>query len=254
MGPMRVTVIGCAGSFPGPSSPSSCYLFEADGFRLVVDMGNGSLGVLQRYAGIEGINAVLLSHLHADHCVDLYAYRIARRYAPDGPMPPIPVYAPSGALNRLGKIHGFDDDDGMAEQFDFSTLQPGHLGIGPFAIEARHVNHPVETFGFRLSADGASVVYSGDTGESDELVELAAGANLALFEASFLTTQVGRPPNVHLTAREAAEHATRAGVDHLVLTHLVPWNDPECSRAEAAAVYERKLTLATTGLTFSLGG
>ena len=251
---MRVTVIGCAGSFPGPDSPASCYLFEADGFRLVVDMGNGALGVLQRYATIAGIDAVLLSHLHADHCVDLYAYRIARRYAPDGPMPAIPVYAPSGALERLARIHGFDDDDGMAEQFDFLTLRPGRLSIGPFAVEAAHVNHPVEAFGFRLSAGGTSVAYSGDTGASDELVRLATGADLALFDASFLTTQVGRPPNIHLTAREAAEHAIRAGVEHLVLTHLVPWNDADCSREEAAAVYDGKLTVARTGLAIDLGG
>jgi len=251
---MRVTVIGCSGSFPGPNSPSSCYLFEADGFRLVVDMGNGALGVLQRHADIGGIDAVLLSHLHADHCVDLYAYRIARRYAPAGPMPAIPVYGPEGALARLAKIHGFDDNDGMAEQFSFATLEPGRLSIGPFAIEAGHVNHPVETFGFRLRADGASVAYSGDTGESDELVRLAAGADLALFEASFLTTQEGRPPNVHLTAQEAAQHATRAGVQHLVLTHLVPWNDQDSSREEAAAAYDGKLTVASSGLQFSLGG
>jgi len=254
MTPMRVTVIGCAGSFPGPNSPSSCYLFEADGFRLVVDMGNGALGALQRHADIAGIDAVLLSHLHADHCVDLYAYRIARRYAPAGPMPAIPVYGPAGALARLAKIHGFDDNDGMAEQFQFSTLEPGRLSIGPFAIEAGHVNHPVETFGFRLSADGASVAYSGDTGESEELVRLAARADLALFEASFLTTQEGRPPDVHLTAREAAQHATRAGVEHLVLTHLVPWNDPDSSREEAATAYDGKLTVATSGLGFSLRG
>jgi len=251
---MRVTVIGCAGSFPGPNSPSSCYLFEADGFRLVVDMGNGALGVLQRHADIGSIDAVLLSHLHADHCVDLYAYRIARRYAPAGPMPPIPVYGPAGALARLAKIHGFDDNDGMAEQFEFSTLEPGYLSIGPFAIEAGHVNHPVETFGFRLRAGGASVTYSGDTGESDELVRLAAGADLALFEASFLTTQEGRPPNVHLTAQEAAQHAARAGVEHLVLTHLVPGNDPDRSREEAAAAYDGKLTVAFSGLGISLGG
>src|SRR5260221_11952582 len=164
MTPMRVTVIGCAGSFPGPKSPSSCYLFEADGFRLVVDMGNGALGVLQRYAEIADVDAVLLSHLHAAHCVDLYAYRIARRYAPGGPMPAIPVYALSGALVRLAKIHGIDDDDGLAEQFEFSTLQPGHLSIGPFAVESGPVNPPWETFGFRLWAGCTSFAYSGGAG------------------------------------------------------------------------------------------
>ena len=93
---MRVTVVGCAGSFPGPDSPASCYLLEAEGFRLVIDMGNGALGVLQRYAGLFSIDAICLSHLHADHCIDLGAYWVARQYAPDGPQPPIPVYGPRG--------------------------------------------------------------------------------------------------------------------------------------------------------------
>src|SRR5580658_893730 len=95
-GAMRVTVIGCAGSFPGPDSPASCYLLEAEGFRLVIDMGNGALGVLQRYAELFGIDAICLSHLHADHCVDLGAYWVARRYTEAGPRPAIPVYGPRG--------------------------------------------------------------------------------------------------------------------------------------------------------------
>jgi ribonuclease BN (tRNA processing enzyme) len=248
---MRLTVIGCAGSFPGPDSPSSCYLLEADGFRLVIDMGHGALGVLQRYATLDSIDAIVLSHLHADHCVDLYGYRIARQYAPGGPMPVIPVYAPAGALERIAKIHGVDDQDGVADRFEFVTMSQGSFGVGPFEIAAGHMNHPVETFGVRVSHGGASIAYSADTGESDELVRLASGADVALFEASFLT-QPGLPPDLHLTARQAAEHASRAGVRHLVLTHMIAWNDPERSEEEASAAYDGKLTLARTGLTVEL--
>ena len=110
---MRLTVVGCSGSFPGPDSAASCYLLEADGFRLVVDMGNGSLGALQRFAPLFGIDAVLLSHLHADHCVDLYSYSVARAYAPAGPQPPIPVYGPAGTSMRIGLVHGPDGDPGL---------------------------------------------------------------------------------------------------------------------------------------------
>src|SRR5712691_9314386 len=84
---MRLTVIGCAGSFPGPDSPASCYLVEADGFRLLLDLGNGALGGLQRHAGLFDIDAICLSHLHGDHCLDMAAYWVARTYAPDGPGP-----------------------------------------------------------------------------------------------------------------------------------------------------------------------
>jgi ribonuclease BN (tRNA processing enzyme) len=113
------------------------------------------------------------------------------------------------------------------------------------------VNHPVETFGLRVSQGGASIAYSADTGETDELIRLARGADVALFEASFLT-QPGLPPDLHLTAREAAEHASRAGAGHLVLTHLIPWNDPERSREEAAAAFGGQLTVARSGLTLDV--
>ena len=112
MAGMQLTVIGCSGSFPGPDSPASSYLLEAEGFRLVVDMGNGALGVLQRYAELFGIDAICVSHLHADHCIDLSSYWVARQYAPEGPRPPIPVYGPpgnhrpdSGYLRRECRAH-----------------------------------------------------------------------------------------------------------------------------------------------------
>src|ERR1700691_6168256 len=107
-GAMRVTVIGCAGSFPGPDSPASCYLFEAEGFHLVIDMGNGALGVLQRHAELFGIDAICVSHLHADHCVDLSSYWVARQYAPGGPRAPIPVYGPAGTAQRVAGFGGED--------------------------------------------------------------------------------------------------------------------------------------------------
>ena len=75
---MDLTIVGCSGSFPGPASPASCYLITADGFRLVVDLGNGAFGALQRYASGEDIDAVLISHLHADHCLDMISYQVFR--------------------------------------------------------------------------------------------------------------------------------------------------------------------------------
>src|ERR1700753_3331297 len=136
---MRLTVVGCAGSFPGPDSPASCYLLEADGFRVVIDFGNGSLGALQRYAGLFDVDAVCLSHLHADHCVDLYSYSIARAYSPAGPQPPIPVYAPAGAAERIGLIDGADGGRGLMKRFTFEKLEPGRLAVGPFDVRLAHV-------------------------------------------------------------------------------------------------------------------
>src|ERR1700722_16760914 len=163
---MRLTVVGCAGSFPGPDSPASCYLLEADGFRLVIDFGNGSLGALQKYIGLFDVDAVCLSHLHADHCVDLYSYSIARTYFPAGPQPSIPVYGPAGTAERIGLIHGPTMDDGLMKRFAFQTLEPGQATIGPFDVTLAHMNHPVETFAFRFGHGGRTLVYTGDTGET----------------------------------------------------------------------------------------
>ena len=249
---MRLTVIGCSGSFPGPDSPASSYLLEHQGFRLLLDLGNGALGPLQRHTGLADINAVCLSHLHADHCLDLCGFWVAQTYAPDGPGPRIPVYGPAGTAHRMAQAYGLDEHPGMTQAFDFGTLQPGAREIGPFRVTLARMNHPVETFGFRVEAGGLVIAYSADTGESAALVDLARGADLMLCEASFLDGP-GLPEGVHLTARQAAEHAARAGVGRLVLTHLVPWNDRERSRAEAAACFGGQLSLATSGLVIDLG-
>jgi ribonuclease BN (tRNA processing enzyme) len=251
---MRLTVVGCAGSFPGPDSPASCYLLEADGFRLVIDLGNGSLGALQKCTSLFDIDAVCLSHLHADHCVDLYSYSVARTYSPGGPQPPIPVYGPARTAERMGLIHGLDgDDSGLTQRFVFKTLEPGHLVIGPFDVQLAHMNHPVETFGFRLSRGGRSLVYTGDTGETEAVPELAAGADVFLSEAAFLDGP-GLPPNIHLTARQAAAYASKAGVGRLVLTHLQPWNNADDARAEAASAFPGPLDVAAAGQVIDLAG
>jgi ribonuclease BN (tRNA processing enzyme) len=250
-GAMRVTVIGCAGSFPGPDSPASCYLLEAEGFHLVIDMGNGALGVLQRYAELFGIDAICLSHLHADHCVDLGAYWVARQFAPDGARPPIPVYGPRGTAVRvkpeLGPGGHPDAGHPGPPRCGFVDLAPGPFEIGPFRLTAEHMNHPVETFGFRVEHAGWRLAYSADTGETDALIRLAQDVDLLLCEASFLDGQLA-PPGLHLTARQAAQHAARAGAGQLVLTHLVPWNDREQSWDQASQAYSGPVSLATSGL------
>ncbi len=242
---MLTTIVGWSGSFPGPGSPASCYLIETDGFRLVVDMGNGSLGALQRFAALDEIDAICLSHLHTDHCIDVCSYFVAQHYHPGGARPKIPVYGPAGTAGRLARA--LDSGSSITEAFDFHTLEPGTMEIGPLRITTAHMNHPVETFGFRIEHDGQSLAYSGDTGPAEALVRLAAGADLLLCEASFLDGP-DLPPNLHLTARQAAQHAARAGAGELVLTHLVPWNDRAATLEQASAEFGGRLRLASCGL------
>jgi ribonuclease BN (tRNA processing enzyme) len=248
---VQLTIVGWSGSFPGPESPASCYLIDTGDFRLVLDLGNGALGALQRYTGLAEVDAICLSHLHADHCLDMCGYSVFQNYHPDGAQPRIPVYGPPGTPERLSRALG-SDHLGMAEAFDFTELVAGPLEIGPLRITTAHMNHPVETFGFRIEHAGQVLAYSADTGPCDELVELARGADVLLSEASF-TDGPGLPDDLHLTARQAGEHAARAGAGELVLTHLVPWNDPSASLQQASEAFSGPLRLASSGLGL-LGG
>ncbi|MEO3797183.1 MBL fold metallo-hydrolase [Nonomuraea sp. B10E15] len=249
---MKVTIVGCSGSYPGPDSPASCYLIEADGFRMLLDFGSGSLGALQRHIGLYDVDAICLTHLHADHCLDVCGYHVVRTYGPAAPYPIVPIYAPADAPRRLAAAYGMPDEPGLETAFDFVPLEPGTFEIGPFTLTAGLVNHPVEAYGFRVSGGGRSVAYSGDTGESGELVKLAAGADLLLCEASFVE-RPGLPPGLHLTGRQAAEHAAKADVGRLVLTHLVPWNDQATVLREASeGGYGGPLELARSGAVYDL--
>jgi ribonuclease BN (tRNA processing enzyme) len=213
---------------------------------MLLDLGNGALGVLQRYVGLFDVDAICLSHLHADHCLDLCSYWVARSFAPDGAKPPIPVYGPEGSAERMALAYGLEPDPGMSGAFDFVTLTPGERRIGPFTVIADRVNHPVETFGFRIEQRGRAIAYSADTGESDALVRLAGGADVLLCEASFLD-KPNLPTDLHLTGRQAGEHAHRSGAGRLILTHLVPWNDQGRTLEEAAAEFDGPVSLAATG-------
>ncbi|MDQ1656763.1 MAG: hypothetical protein QOD41_1846 [Cryptosporangiaceae bacterium] len=250
---MRLTVLGCAGSFPGPDSPCSAYLLEADGFRLLIDFGTGSLASLQRYAGLHEIDAIILSHLHCDHILDASSYVVVRRYNPSGPLPVIPLYGPSGTAERLAAIYGADAVATVDDVYDVHTLEQGSFEVGPFRVTADRVNHPVETFGLRVEHEGRVLSYSGDTAESAALVELSRGADLMLCEASYLDS-VPHPPDLHLTGREAGEHASAAGAKRLVLTHLVhAWGDAAVTLAEAKSSFGGPVELARVGAIYELG-
>jgi len=114
------------------------------------------------------------------------------------------------------------------------------------------VNHPVETYGFRFEHNGRAIAYSADTGICEQLVRLADGADVLLCEASFVDAE-GLPPDLHLTARQAGEHAAQADVGELILTHLVPWNSSDDVLAQAASTYRGAISLARPGVVVKPG-
>lgn len=251
---MKVTVVGCSGSLPGPGNPASCYLVEAEGFRMLLDLGNGAVGALQSYCALGEVDAVLLTHLHPDHCMDLLPLYVARTYDPyQEEYPVIPVHAPAGAATHLARAYGRAEPPGLTGCFDFVDWTGGTREVGPFAVTVAPMAHPVPAWGIRVEHGGRAIAYSGDTGPCAALVEIARDTDLALFESSF---EAGRddaaPRDLHLTGGEAGEHATRAGVRRLLLTHLPPWNDPARSLAAARTTYSGPVELARPGAAYDL--
>lgn len=219
---------------------------------MLLDLGNGALGALHRYIDIYQVDAVYLSHLHPDHCIDLCSYWVARNYAPGGCPPPIPVYGPPGVADRMAHAYGMGLDPGMRGAFDFRELSDGAFELGPLRARVSRVNHPVETYGIRLEHEGRSLAYSADTAPCGELVELAQDCDLFLCEASFHEDQ-DNPKDVHLTGVQAGEHARAAAVARLVLTHLVPWNDDSRTLEEARSTFPGEIDLARCGAVHEVG-
>lgn len=243
---MRLTVIGCSGSLPGPESPASCYLVEAGDTVLVLDLGNGALGSLQRRVGLDRVDAILFSHLHPDHCVDLCGYYVAARYGPWREFPRIPVWGPAGTAARMAHAYGLPEDPGMTHEFDFRTYPDEPFEIGEARVTAVKVVHPVPAYAVRIEHAGSVLAYSGDTAATPNLVELARGADLFVCEAAFVDGDPN-PPGHHLTGREAGEHATAAGVKQLMLTHIQPWTDPAVPAKHAKSAFDGPVGLARPG-------
>lgn len=270
---MQLTIIGASGSFPGPGSPASCYLVSAQGvddegnpktWRIILDIGNGALGTLQRYVALEDIDAIMLSHLHPDHFMDLCGLHIVVRWNPNGwDVGRIPVYGPADTADRIAIAYGLDPDPGMRPDFDFIDWQVrSPIEVGPFKITPYPVRHPIdEAYALRVEAaetgpDGevhtSVLTYSGDTDTAPGLVEAARDADLFLCEAAFHEGRDDAIDGVHLTGKRAGRMATEANVGRLLLTHIPVWNDPLVASQEARETFAGQLAVAVSGVTYTV--
>lgn len=250
---MRMTVLGCSGSGPGPHSPASGYLVEAGGTRFTLDLGSGTLGALQRHLDPWDLDAAVFSHLHPDHCADVTGLVVQRRYHPRPPADAtrLPVYAPLAAPDRFAAAYAPDAAErartDLSDVFAFHPLTDGAAArIGEATLRAARVDHPCDAYALRIEHGGASLVYSGDTGPCPSLVEIARGADVLLCEAAWPHVTPAwdhPPPGVHLSGRQAGEHATAAGVGRLLVTHVPAWYDAQEILAEAAAAFDGPVEL-----------
>lgn len=251
----RLVVLGSCGGWPEAGRACSGYLLEHAGTRIVLDLGYATLPRLLTWLGspaADGIDAVVITHAHPDHLVDLHALLRARWFARRGSAP-IPLYAPAAVLQVL------EDGDPavVASVFTWRALPADPQQLGVFALESWPLPHHVPNAGVRLSAPGLTVAYTGDTGPHPALAELGRDADLYIVEATDRHQQPDVPPAppgpaLDLTARQAGQTATAAGARRLLLTHFWPGNDRQASRAAARQAYRGDILLAEEDLVISL--
>jgi ribonuclease BN (tRNA processing enzyme) len=242
--PLTLTVLGCSGTFPGPGGACSGYLVRAGGTSVVVDLGAGTLANLQSHVEPGTVDAVVVSHEHPDHWLDLTLLRNAYRYVLG--VSGVPVYGTEGTRRLASTLI-----DELAPTLDWHTTGAGAtVDVGALRLRFGLTDHPVETLAVRAEAGGRALLYSADTGGAWDPGELGRDVDLLLCEASLRPADEGTFQ--HLSARQAGALARSMGAGRLMLTHLVPGIDPEEQRAAAEAAYGRPVALATTGATLAV--
>lgn len=255
----RLVVLGSCGAWPEPNRACSGFVLEHNGFRVVLDLGYatlpGLLDLVDSTTG-DGLDAVVISHRHPDHMIDLHGLFRALWFGHRGG-PAIPLYAPPGVLERVAALEE-DDADAVRRVFDWHETPCNRTELGPFQLETRALPHFVPNVGVRLSCPDFTVAYTGDTGPTPLLAELGRRAELYIVEATSRDQQPGTPPAPTgelflLSARDAGAAAAAAGAHRLMLTHFWPGNDRGQSRAEAAEMFSGEILLADEGLVVPLG-
>ncbi|GMQ98990.1 MAG: MBL fold metallo-hydrolase [Acidimicrobiia bacterium] len=252
VGAVRLTVLGSNASAPSRSNPGSGYLLDIDGFSVLLDAGPGVFMNLAEIMDPGLVDAVLISHTHVDHCADVLGLFTYMAYGPSGPTP-IPVYGPAGLRDRLAAFAGAGPGHPFDDVLEFHAQTPGdRTEIGPADVSWGEAIHPVPALVSRIAVGSGSLVFSGDTGPGGDLLEMAGGATLLLCEATLQGIRDESTYDYHLTASDAGEIASWAGVDELALTHIPSNLDPQLSIEQAAGAFAGLVTYAAPGTTFEI--
>ena len=239
---MELTVLGCSGSYNAPPvGACSGYLLRDGDTSIWMDCGHGSFTNLQRQIDPAELSAVVITHEHPDHCVDIYGLHVLLRYALE--RVGVPVYAPGGADERLGTLAHWGDT------FAWHAIDDGaRATVGSIGLAFSRTDHPPPTFAVEATgADRRRLVYSSDTGPNWSVDAFAPGAELVLSEASY--EHADRRSPIHLSGRQAGAAARAARAQRLVLTHLWPRVDPAVVGAEGSDAFGDDITLASVDLT-----
>jgi ribonuclease BN (tRNA processing enzyme) len=258
---VEVTILGKSPSWQDVDGACSGYLVEEDGARVLLDCGNGVFAKLRRYRDYSSVDAVVISHLHADHFLDLVPFSYALTYGPraqaagaDRPRPVL--HAPEGATETFRRVVGaWGGEDLVESAFDLQEYRPDDVvHVGPLTARFRLVPHFTRTHAvdFRSALEGAGrLTYGADSGPSDALCEFARDTDLLIVEAT-LPEPEPEGPRGHMTAAEAGEHGRRADARRLVLTHLTDELDADRARAEAERTFGGPVEIAREGATYAV--
>jgi len=248
---MRLTVVGPGPAYTRRRCSSSCYLVEHGSAALLLDLGHGSFANLARRREPASLTAVLISHLHPDHHIDLVPLRHYLMYAPH-PAGHVALHAPSDLRRRYDELNG---EAGFLDVLGAEpALEPGTREIGPFGVTVGRVTHTDASFGFRATlagSGGPGLVYSGDCGRPEDLVALLRPGDVMLSEASFGNAQPVDEVE-HLTATQAGAAARDGGASRLLLTHILDENR-QGATAAARRVFKGPVELARAGLQVEIG-
>jgi len=241
---LTLTVLGCSGTYAAPGGACSGYLVRSPTTTLVVDLGAGTLANLQRHVDIAAVDALVLSHEHPDHWLDLPLLRNAMRYVLD--LADLPVYGTAGTA-RLAR----DLITEMAPTLRWTVVDgASEVTVGDIGVRFGRTDHPVETLAVRVDGAGRSLLYSADTGSAWDPIPLGAGVDVLLSEASLPMDEEDRFE--HLSGRQAGAYAHDLGAGRLVLTHIAPGVDPGDQRRAAAGEFGGRIDVASVGTSFSI--
>jgi ribonuclease BN (tRNA processing enzyme) len=250
-----ITVLGKSPSWEDAGGACSGYLVEDDGIRVLLDCGNGVFAKLRARRDYASVDAVVISHLHADHFLDLVPFAYALTYGPRRARPPVRprLHVPAGARETFRRVVGAWGNEDLIEcAFEVVEYEGSEaLALGPLTVDFQAVPHFVPTWAIRVRADAAVFVFGADCAPNDELASFAAGADLLFLEAT-ITQPESEGPRGHLTPAEAGALGSSAGARRLVLVHISDEIDQEAARTAAAEEFGGAVEVAREGVAYSL--
>jgi ribonuclease BN (tRNA processing enzyme) len=243
---VRLTVLGCCGSYAAPGGACSGYLVRGGGVNLWLDAGPGTLANLQEHLELDDLDGIVLTHAHPDHWVDFLPFHNVVRYIKK--RSGLPVWSPRRVRELVEAVNG-----NLTHAVDWTVVdESSHVELGGLRLSFARTDHGPETLAVRVDeVGGPSLGYTADTGPAWSLTELGAGLDAALVEATFPLEDEGRFQ--HLSGRQAGLQATAAGVGRLLLTHLQPGIDPDRQVADARTAFTGAVEAVTTNTTYEIG-